>query len=590
MDFNKTTQKQLTEIDKKLLLGFKTSSNLHRSLTNNFPKKSPIHPALLFSNGKTKEYLEQARQELSIKAKDTTSKEKFLIESDVKSLSSNPKMESNPRTQSMIARQKENRRKRHIDFLNEFENVIETLYATTATNCKGIKDEIQLFFQQSDITINKYLDSLTDGELLTRELDFIDDLAETIKKHREKRSEKLFSLYTLLKDQETERQNTITVLCDKLEEDLFETAFILEPEVKVLIKQRLLLLENDSEEFIDNNKAHLQIFNKLQIETFEKFEEMSRLKEKQWRLLKHDEALRNFRTDIQDLSFVNPKERIKLYKELKIQHLSFFKQRELYLSKLQEIDFLSLNKQTMEKWLEEYHIFEKQTNTIYDKAFDNLLKEHEASQFRAKNCLNSLIARLESINAEKETPLNELITKECEPYLTKLDMNGRKLCSEAIKFVEESDGKANDVILNLAKLVLKLAEKFDDHKKEIAGFNQNYELEKAKLADDNDDRLEVLNEEFETLKIALQKAMHHPMLEENLQKIFDKIDGLEEEYRDFHSKNAELGKKHPHLIHGYFINFEKVYAQLFDLSDLDKKEELQQRNLKRCGKFKTIIF
>ena len=586
MDFNKTTQKQLTEIDKQLLLGFKTTSNLHRSLASGFPKNpTSTHPALLFSNGKTKEYLEQARLELSIKAKDTSSKEKFVLESDVKSLSSHLKMESNERTETMIARQKESRRKRHIDFLNEFEVVIETLYKTTENNCKGIKNEIELFFQQSDIAINKYLDSLTDSELLTRELDFIDDLNDTIKKHQEKRSEKLFSLYTLLHGQETERQNTIAVICDKLQEDLFETAFLLEAEVKPLVEGKVTALEKDTEEFINKNKTHLENFNKIQNETFEKFEEMSHLKEKRWRLLKHEEAIRNYRTDIQDLSFVNPKERIGLYQELKGQHMNFYKQRELYLKKLQDLDLASLNKKIMEKWMEEYQNFTDKTNEVYDKCFDNILKEHESTQDRARNRLNKLRARLESVRAEIPISLNDLINEECEPFITKLNDNGRKLLGEAIKFVEDSDEKANDVIINLGSLLTQIAGKFDDQKKEIIGHNNTYELEKAKLADNDDEILENLNNEFEKLKIDLQRAVHHPMLEENLKKVFDKIDEIDKEYRDFHGKNLELVKQHPKLIEGHFLNFEKIYAKIFELAELNKKDELQQRNLKRYIKY-----
>ena len=583
MDFNKTTQKQLTEIDKHLLLGFKTTSNLHRSLTSNFPKKPSSHtnPTLLFSNGKTKEYLEQARKELSIKARDTSSKEKFLLESDVKSLSSHPKLESNPRTEEMIAKQKQSRRKRHIDFLIEFEIVIEALYKSTDSNCKGIKVEIEFFFQQSDLEINKYLDSLTDGELLTRELDFIDDLNQTIMKHQQKRSDKLFSLYSLLNGQETERQNTITVLCDKLEEDLLETAFFLEPEVKTLIREKNEVLEKDTQEFINKNKEHLEIFNKIQIETFEKFEEMSHLKEKQWRLLKHDEALRNFRTDIQDLSFVNPKERIKLYQELKAQHFGFFKQRELFLKKLQELDLFSLNKRIMEKWLEEYQSFVKKTDEVYDKSFETLLKSHENIQNMARNRLNKLDSRLQLVNAKIPLSLNELILQECEPFINKLNEAGRKLLGETIKFVEESDEKTNDVIINLANLLLKLATKFDEHKKEIVKNNQTFELEKAKIADNNDEKVENLNAEFENLKVELQRAIHHPMLEENLKRIFEKIDELEREYREFHGKNIELVKGHPKIIEEYFLGFEGVYAKFFELVEINKKEEVQQRNLKR---------
>lgn len=581
MDFTKTSQKQLTEIDKKLLLGFRTTSNLSNSLQAKVSKKPSLHPALLFSSTKTKEYLEQAHKELSMKARDPISQEKFFLENEVKSLTSQPKPQSNARTQEMIAKQKESRRQRHIAAVNEFENVIETLLRTTDSNCEGIKQEINSFFEQSGKTINQYLDSLTDGELLTRELDFIKDLNETIRSHKEKRAEKLFSLYNLLRAQETERQNTITVLCEKLEEDLIETAFFLENEAKALVKERAAVLEKDCEQFSAKNQAFLENFNKIQVETFEKFEELSHLKEKRWRLLKHEEALRNFRTDIQTLEFVNPKERTRLLQQLREKHCVFFKQREQFLNKLAETDIKTLSKNLVEGLREDYQGFVAKTNEIYDKIFDALLKEHENSQEKARNLLRNLSNRLELVRADTETAITELLSQECEPFIRKLDENGKKLLSDAIKFVEDSDSRSNDIISNVCRVLLRIGSKFDENKREILNKNHAYEVEKAKLADFNDESLEVLEKEFEELKLQLKYSLHHPMLEENLAKVFEKIDALETEYREFHARNATLAKAHPNNIEQMFAKFEEEYAGVFELAGVEKKEELTQRNLKR---------
>ena len=142
---------------------------------------------------------------------------------------------------------------------------------------------------------------------------------------------------------------------------------------------------------------------------------------------------------------------------------------------------------------------------------------------------------MESVAADISGTLGELIEQECQPYLTKINENGKKLLSEAIKFVEESDSKSNDVITNLAALLTKVAGKFDDHKKDVLSHLQAYELEKAKLADNNDDKLEALNQQFETLELEIQRAVHHPMLEQCLQKVFDQINALKQEYRSFHA-------------------------------------------------------
>lgn len=49
----------------------------------------------------------------------------------------------------------------------------------------------------------------------------------------------------------------------------------------------------------------------------------------------------------------------------------------------------------------------------------------------------------------------------------------------------------------------------------------NYELEKATCADNNDEKLDQLNTEFEAIKVELKMALHHPKLNEVLQKCFN---------------------------------------------------------------------
>ena len=44
------------------------------------------------------------------------------------------------------------------------------------------------------------------------------------------------------------------------------------------------------------------------------------------------------------------------------------------------------------------------------------------------------------------------------------------------------------------------------------------------------------------MKLALQQSVHHPQLQENLEKSFAKLDEIEQEYRAFHSQNLDLSK------------------------------------------------
>lgn len=112
--------------------------------------------------------------------------------------------------------------------------------------------------------------------------------------------------------------------------------------------------------------------------------------------------------------------------------------------------------------------------------------------------------------------------------------------------------------------------------------NFDYELKKAHLADENDENLYKLNEDFERVKVDMKMALHHPKLNEVLGICFKKIDEIENEYRDFNEKNLVLSKEHPTFIQNLYSGFEKIAAEFFELHDISKKKELEERNLKRA--------
>ena len=75
---------------------------------------------------------------------------KFTIESEVVSLPNRLMVESLPRTQELLKKQRESRRERHIKAMNEYEKVQEFLEKKTADDYNAIKQEISDFFKASD--------------------------------------------------------------------------------------------------------------------------------------------------------------------------------------------------------------------------------------------------------------------------------------------------------------------------------------------------------------------------------------------------------------------------------------------------------
>ncbi len=116
---------------------------------------------------------------------------------------------------------------------------------------------------------------------------------------------------------------------------------------------------------------------------------------------------------------------------------------------------------------------------------------------------------------------------------------------KAIKFVEESDLKQNELCLNLGKFYVKIGQANDEYYSGLKKMHFDYQLQQATLADNHDEKKERLEGDFVVLKETLKRTLHHPKLNETLELAFSKIDEMEEEFREFHERNKTLAKNHP---------------------------------------------
>ena len=69
-----------------------------------------------------------------------------------------------------------------------------------------------------------------------------------------------------------------------------------------------------------------------------------------------------------------------------------------------------------------------------------------------------------------------------------------------------------------------LGTRSDDFVKKWATFLQDYEVQKAKVLDEDDEIVEKLTNELNALKQQLREALHHIKLEEVQKACFEKID------------------------------------------------------------------
>ena len=83
------------------------------------------------------------------------------------------------------------------------------------------------------------------------------------------------------------------------------------------------------------------------------------------------------------------------------------------------------------------------------------------------------------------------------------------------------------MILNLSLFYQKIGNFNDEYKKKYKKSFLDYELAKAKAADENDERLDNLNTHLTKQKKHLRESVHHPKLDEMLEACFKILDDIE---------------------------------------------------------------
>lgn len=162
----------------------------------------------------------------------------ITIASEVIALSNYSKPFTHPRTQEMIAKQKESRRDRHIKTLNDFEKWTESLAHDAAESYIDIKHDIAKYFEDQDKDLTLYFDKFTDAALLKREKDILNELNTVVVDCGKRKEAKVDNLDDRLEALEKEREKNLTFFCDKLQFALIDIAFELEPQVNVMIEAK----------------------------------------------------------------------------------------------------------------------------------------------------------------------------------------------------------------------------------------------------------------------------------------------------------------------------------------------------------------
>lgn len=87
-------------------------------------------------------------------------------------------------------------------------------------------------------------------------MDFLEELNKIILQHKLSREAKVSNLGERLEELECDRSKSLTFFCDKLQAQLCDTAFQLEPEVKSLVQVH----RNQFQEAIDEKRTSNAVY------------------------------------------------------------------------------------------------------------------------------------------------------------------------------------------------------------------------------------------------------------------------------------------------------------------------------------------
>jgi Domain of unknown function (DUF4455) len=94
----------------------------------------------------------------------------------------------------MIEDQRDSRRQRHIEALNECEKFVEQFYDNFFERKSEIKERVKIFFAGSDVEICRIMGGLSDELLLANEIAYVNGVWEKVSQHRQARKDELRQL------------------------------------------------------------------------------------------------------------------------------------------------------------------------------------------------------------------------------------------------------------------------------------------------------------------------------------------------------------------------------------------------------------
>lgn len=157
--------------------------------------------------------------------------------STVKGVGFNLEAFSSEKGKKMIDLQRDSRRQRHIQSVKECEKFLEQFYDNFMEKKSEIKEKINMFLSASDEEVQHIMAQMTDENLLAHEIDFVNGTWEKVRVHYDARKEHLEQTLDEIKELQDFQQKNSGKYWNRLQQELTDTAFLLEPAVIELVTE-----------------------------------------------------------------------------------------------------------------------------------------------------------------------------------------------------------------------------------------------------------------------------------------------------------------------------------------------------------------
>ena len=521
------------------------------------------------------------------------------LKEEVKALPEILRPNPNPRTYKMLLDQKVMRRQQNLEELRQFESEAASVRQSGGEKTESLKREIENYLRDNETAIEDFFSALDDNKLVCIEDEVIKQINTMKDRKVNQLGLKLENVNEQLDQFEEEFLKDIDGAVEGLRFTLIEIAFKLEPEVNQIVDGIKETFKQDIEDGKTRNKEYFENLSQRVESIKEDVIKRSEEKITRWRVLKHQSTIEQHIREINKADYQEPLDRKLLIAEIDAFMDTTLGKRSEMVKVLYTTPAIELSPDKVQKFLDALALLDDQVQKSLDQYFNRLMSLKDQCMVRIDQLIDHTKSRLQHYNADLTIACPKTPTfEELFEYLFKEEHEKLKsyhtiMLEQLVNFVESRDKSSNNLGVQVGRSHKQFAVRLTKFINDQAEAKNQYEMEKAKLEDDSNEKLDKLAKQLDDCKANLRRAKDHGELDTRLQACFDMVDTIETEFRAFHDQNKEVTSKHLPFIENVFSVLTSDVLNLLALVDKSKREELEQlydKVAKWKSKIKTDAF